>query len=433
MLTLLKMYRLRPVAALLLLLLSIAPAGAEVVTSMADCEEFFLQQTPPDIPGILEGGKILNQNRYKLICQTFKNMRRFVTLYDTENKIPVFSAYKYRAIQSNGTKREWKIEPQLENIHDNKNMRKSSKPSYNHQAANTDYTNQGYDRGHLFPCSYASTKEDKESTCTLTNAVPQEPTFNKGSWNRMEQCIKCFLDEYCTNSNGVIEAFLVTGAQPGTTYINNKVNVPSMLWSAFCCFSEKDGGKWLASAYWGKNVKDGSKNESLQAKTLEELSKELTTSNSKFEVFPGTHCPPDTTVTQLYPKLKMSCDCPTLTTSALSTATSTPLISTSTTPATNPTKTTTTKSKTATATTTTTTSTTTKKKDEDKNEKENKQEIKGNPEGGDPVPSIPGSGGLLGVLGVLLIGIFSALATYLWLKKPLQSTHIATRPPVAFW
>ncbi|KAM6903399.1 endonuclease domain-containing 1 protein-like [Lycodopsis pacificus] len=424
MLTLLKMYLLRPLAALLLLLLlvlSLAPAGAEVVTSMADCEEFFLQQTPPDIPGILEGGKILDQNRYKPICQTFNGTRRFVTLYDTKNKIPVFSAYKYSAIQSNGTKREWKIEPQLEDINENENMEKSSKSSYNHQAANADYTNQGYDRGHLCPCSYASSKDDKESTCTLTNAVPQEPTFNKGSWNRMEQCIKCFLDEYCINSNGVIEAFLVTGAQPGTKYISNKVNVPSMLWSAFCCFSVKGGGKWLASAYWAKNVQDGSKNESLQAKTLEELSKELTTSNTKFEAFPGTNCPPDTTVTQLYPKLKISCDCPILTTMPTATTTTT---------------------KTATATTTTTT----EKKDEDEKEKENKQENEdlvpeGDlvTEGGDLVPPNPGNGGILGVLGLLLIGIFSALATYRYLlfKKPLQSiriptSHIPKCPPMPF-
>ncbi|XP_068564196.1 endonuclease domain-containing 1 protein-like [Cebidichthys violaceus] len=241
------MYRLLPLAALLLLL-SIAPTGTEVVTSMADCAEFFLQQTPPDIPGILEGGNILNQNRYKPICQTFNNIRRFVTLYDTENKIPVFSAYKYREIQSTGRPKNeiWKIEPQLENI-PNKNMRASSKPSYNHQASKTDYTERyekWYDRGHLFPCSYASSKDDKVSTYTLTNIVPQAGTFNKGSWNRMEKCIKCVLDEYCTNSNGVIEGFLVTGAEPGTQKISDKVNIPSMLWSAFCCFSHnKDLGR----------------------------------------------------------------------------------------------------------------------------------------------------------------------------------------------
>lgn len=112
MTTSLKIWCLLPIAAFLLL--SFVPTVAEVVDSMRDCDQFLLDNTPPQVPGILEGGNIMNKSRYKPICQTFKNERRFVTLYDTQNKIPVFSAYKYRGEQDKGRPRTpWKIEPEV--------------------------------------------------------------------------------------------------------------------------------------------------------------------------------------------------------------------------------------------------------------------------------------------------------------------------------
>ena len=108
---LLKMWCLLPFAALLLL--SIIPTTAEVVGLMSNCTGFLLQETPPRVPGILEEGNILNQNRYKPICQTLKNLRSFVTLYDTDNRIPVFSAAKYKGSTPGRPKQPWKIEPQV--------------------------------------------------------------------------------------------------------------------------------------------------------------------------------------------------------------------------------------------------------------------------------------------------------------------------------
>ena len=96
------------------LFLSVVPTVAEVVKSVTDCKGFLLQDTPPEIPGILKDGNILNQNRYKPICQTYNNRPRFLTLYDVNNKIPVFSAYKYIGVKDQGRpKGYWKIEPQV--------------------------------------------------------------------------------------------------------------------------------------------------------------------------------------------------------------------------------------------------------------------------------------------------------------------------------
>uniref|UniRef100_A0A667YEG6 Uncharacterized protein n=1 Tax=Myripristis murdjan TaxID=586833 RepID=A0A667YEG6_9TELE len=227
---------------------------AEVVTSISACPQFFLEETPPLIPGILEDGKILDQNRYKPICQTYKSERRFVTLYDIRNKIPVFSAYKYI-----GTTGNFLINIVL------------------HQAGNNDYKNQlDLDRGHIFPSSHAFTEEDKESTFTLTNIVPQAGSFNQNSWKDMESCVKCVLQKYCIDNNARHEGFVVAGAQPSTNnFLNNKINIPSMLWSAFCCYSSSLN-RWIASAHWGDNVPDEHTNKYLTTRTLEELHQTLT-------------------------------------------------------------------------------------------------------------------------------------------------------------
>ncbi|XP_026224985.1 uncharacterized protein LOC113168210 [Anabas testudineus] len=295
-----------------LLLLSVIPtAVTEVVKSMSDCDQFLLDGAPPHVPGVLEDGKILDQNRYKPICQTYMNKRRFVTLYDIKNRIPVFSAIKYRGQHdSRRPQNRWKIEPQLEKADYDKNMLDDKGSINKHQAGKMDYrNNRTFDRGHLLPSAYAFNKTDKISTFTLTNIVPQAATFNQGSWNKMEKCIKCVMDKYCKNNNNNTEGFVVTGALPSSNNtLNNKINIPSMLWSAFCCYSS-NMNMWLASAHWGTNVPDESETEYLQTKTLSELHHELSTADSEFKVFPGTRCPLHRTVTRFYPTSK-NCYCP---------------------------------------------------------------------------------------------------------------------------
>uniref|UniRef100_A0A8C5GC35 DNA/RNA non-specific endonuclease domain-containing protein n=1 Tax=Gouania willdenowi TaxID=441366 RepID=A0A8C5GC35_GOUWI len=177
---------------------------------VSECNEFFLNKQPPWVPGILENGKILNQDRYK-------------------NKIPLFSAYKYRG---NGDKREregWYTEP---------------------KADLEDYINSTiYNKGHLFPFSHGFSEDDKLSTNTLTNIVPQVKTFNGGSWANMETCTKCVLDQLCLNNKGTSEGSVVVKANQ----LNDRVNIPDR-------------------AYWGEN-KEGTSNY-LRTITLNDLQRE---------------------------------------------------------------------------------------------------------------------------------------------------------------
>ncbi|XP_035624258.1 endonuclease domain-containing 1 protein-like [Oncorhynchus keta] len=241
-----------------LLLLSLLPPALSGVNRFdPECQEFFLEGTNPNLPGILVGGTVQNQNRYKPICQLFKNIYRFATLYDTTNKIPVFSAYTFTGPPTDcRPSQSWMIEPQLENENVKLNGKLNMKccKVVNNQAADTDYykNGMGLHRGHLFPCSYAPDDDTMMSTFTLTNAVPQERSFNQGSWKTMEGRVREALVKNCKDNNK-IKAYVVTGAVPSNNIqLNNRVNIPDLMWTAYCCYnSEKD--KWMAGAHWGEN------------------------------------------------------------------------------------------------------------------------------------------------------------------------------------
>ena len=103
-----------PLALVILLLVSMDPTATDVVKDVSECAQFFMNRTPPTIPGVLEKGIIQDQNHYKPICQKYKNAMRFMTLYDTVNKIPVFSAYKYTGHTGKRPKTpSWRTEPQV--------------------------------------------------------------------------------------------------------------------------------------------------------------------------------------------------------------------------------------------------------------------------------------------------------------------------------
>ncbi|XP_016399277.1 endonuclease domain-containing 1 protein-like [Sinocyclocheilus rhinocerous] len=240
----------------------------EVVDPFSKCSEFFFKGEPPTIKGILEKSASQN-NRYKLVCQRYKNKYRFATLYDRTGRIPVFSAYTYTKRQEDfkRPKIPWMIEPQLEIL-----TAEMRDPCVN-QACTEDYWNkQDLNRGHLFPQLHAADKDTAISTFTLTNIVPQKISFNDGSWNLMEKKVKNVIDSHCRDekdSNKIL-AYVLTGAVPSQNeLLNEKVNIPSHMWTVFCCYNSKSK-KWESQAHWAKNI-DESKDEH---KTISEQSLE---------------------------------------------------------------------------------------------------------------------------------------------------------------
>ena len=55
------------------------------------------------------------------------------------------------------------------------------------RACHDDYTNSGFDRGHMVPAAdRSSSVSSMKSTFIMTNVCPQVPALNRGSWKRLE-------------------------------------------------------------------------------------------------------------------------------------------------------------------------------------------------------------------------------------------------------
>ncbi|KAL4641660.1 hypothetical protein GN956_G10379 [Arapaima gigas] len=231
--------------------LAIAPLGfhAEVVDNFSHCNQFFYKMKEP------AGIELVDQNSKK-ICQKYKNVIRYATLYSPSKRIPLYSAYKFEKHSSedktsNKTNKQknWKIEPQ--------------------HAIDKDYDYTDFDRGHLYPNSFHHDDDVREATFTLTNAVPMDPCFNRNHWQNYETYTKYILSQ----SDGT--AYIVTGTVPGNknmpcvdndTMKSGYINVPQYIWTAVCVTGS------FSFAFIGEN-KEGSKIEGVNINTLNEMLK----------------------------------------------------------------------------------------------------------------------------------------------------------------
>ncbi|NXQ33561.1 ENDD1 protein, partial [Alaudala cheleensis] len=223
---------------------------SEVVKSFASCSWFFYGNTPPN--------NALEPQNPARICQCYKKQYHFATLYDRDLHIPVYSAYIYKPGPGDRSK-SWFVEPQLINPTYLKDMytEMSIVNRYNitlqqigqSQAINQDYKGlQGLDRGHLSPSGHRSGNNSKTSTFTLTNIVPQDSTLNKGAWKDYEN------QTMAQKTQGCSTTYVIVGAVPGNTNIsNNRVNVPSHIWSAACCQTNIIMKTWAVIAENNKN------------------------------------------------------------------------------------------------------------------------------------------------------------------------------------
>ncbi|XP_041065142.1 endonuclease domain-containing 1 protein-like [Carcharodon carcharias] len=216
---------------LLLLLFLAGPVRGEVVRDFDKCSWFFQGQIPPHLP---ETAHQVN------ICQRFKDHYHFATLYDTELRIPVYSAYRYPCSmgESEGYRpRLWFYEPQIEDSANTEEMKSCNVSSSELQAVDSDYQDESYERGHLYPFAL-NHNETATSTCTLTNAVPKSHEANV-RWSREVELVAQKLAQTCHKSNRSM--YLVTGADnPLENKIKNRVSVPGLVWTALCCTFPQD-------------------------------------------------------------------------------------------------------------------------------------------------------------------------------------------------
>ncbi|XP_059411178.1 endonuclease domain-containing 1 protein-like [Carassius carassius] len=276
----------------LLLVFGFSFIKTELVDSFSTCSDFFLNEQPPVIPGILENSTSQDNNRYKLICQKYQNAYRFATLYDTQEKIPVFSAYRYTGSYKGRPHNPWMIEPQLETY--GAAMRE---PCVN-QAFPGDYwaqksmTQAQLTRGHFFPNCHAADRITAESTFTLTNTAPQYDSFNKGSWNKTEITVRTTMNSHCRNESDHISAYVLTGAVPSgpkSKLLNKRVNIPSSMWTVFCCYNSKTS-TWESQAHWANNKDEKNKENTIKPRSVEELQEFMKETYGSLSLFHGVDC-----------------------------------------------------------------------------------------------------------------------------------------------
>ncbi|XP_017543723.1 endonuclease domain-containing 1 protein-like [Pygocentrus nattereri] len=226
-----------------LMLLTLRAVG-EVVKDFKDhdCKEFFLDEEPPEFQTNGIASQVPEEGRYVRICQRYKNKYHYATLYDTTEKIPVYSAYRYERTIECKVKRPnipWKIEPQLEDNNNGKDMASEKNVWKNdRQAYDSNYVGTDYNKGHLFPVCQSSSDDSAISTFTLTNAAPQGCSFNKKWFHKVENDVRKSLQK-CVNERRI--PYVVTGVVPSDgTKMANRVNVPVYFWTAYrCCGSNQ--------------------------------------------------------------------------------------------------------------------------------------------------------------------------------------------------
>ncbi|KAF3688586.1 Endonuclease domain-containing 1 protein [Channa argus] len=273
----------------LVCLLLIVMAGGEVQEHFTpECKQFLYMGTQP---------RGLDEQPFKKICQFYAGKPRFVTLYDTYNHIPIYSAYTFK--RSDGFKKvyvPWMYEPQLSTLSGSREMEqfpseRVHKSFEDVQAVLDDYSDTVmFERGQLNPDEHQADPDDKAATYTLTNVVPQVREFNIGPWAHHEHIIRRRLNNYCRGT-----AYMVTGiTTSGHTIRRNNINrlgIPTYLWSAYCCvdfdhnapFSERS--KFPAFAAYGLNDRENNKVQEMTVQQLEEFLKRVTYVSSSFQIF----------------------------------------------------------------------------------------------------------------------------------------------------
>jgi endonuclease G len=109
----------------------------------------------------------------------------------------------------------------------------TSLPDGWYQVRPSDYTNSGYDRGHMAPSADRTvTVEDNEALFLMTNIVPQAPDNNQGPWVQLE--------EWCRDQARAGNELYITSGVNGTQEIlpKGEVRVPESVWKVVVVLPE---------------------------------------------------------------------------------------------------------------------------------------------------------------------------------------------------
>ena len=140
--------------------------------------------------------------------------RQYVISYNGSRKTPNWSAWELNTSWMGSTARQDTFRTD------------STLPASIPQAALSDYSGSGFDRGHMCPSADRNLNvTDNSNTFYLTNMLPQAPNNNQGPWEKLEEYER-------TLATSGKELFIMSGPiYSGTVAtIGNGVAVPTSTW-----------------------------------------------------------------------------------------------------------------------------------------------------------------------------------------------------------
>jgi endonuclease G len=123
----------------------------------SDCDKLFPNGKEIAVPGTV------------VLCNSF-----FVTVYDDANNATVFS--------SEIAQERIKKVPRTNDFRADKRIKDSPTPD--------DYTNTGYDRGHMAAAANADDEIEMSESFLMTNMTPQLPSVNRVAWRMLEDRVR---------------------------------------------------------------------------------------------------------------------------------------------------------------------------------------------------------------------------------------------------
>jgi len=194
----------------------------------------------------------------RLCNNVFGKQHYYATLFSVTDRIPVYSAGKFRRTSGPTYARPndtWEhlamglclpsgtSLPTTSSFYSNfASVSKSDHAFCSRlQPTNDDYKGNTstlkIDRGHLLPNGiYNQDLDAAKATFTLTNVAPQHSTFNQQAWNQLECMVRKYLEIEIPNKY----AFILTGTHGTKQIMNqndsskNNVKLPARYWKAFC-------------------------------------------------------------------------------------------------------------------------------------------------------------------------------------------------------
>ena len=158
------------------------------------------RKLPPSLPAnqIWPYGQAIVVSGTTVLCNSF-----YLVLYDEKNMRAILSAEV----------------TQSPHDHVEREDAFCSDPRLKRSPAPDDYTDSGYDRGHLTPAADAGNEVQMRDTFLMTNMTPQLPDVNRIIWKELEAMVR-----------GMETQYVVTGAIYGDTSTcigEHRIPVPS--------------------------------------------------------------------------------------------------------------------------------------------------------------------------------------------------------------